>query len=352
MEDTLCGPSAFKFHRVPPQVLALCPPMGSSNSRFYRQPELKHPLIADVLGPPIHRLVLGAGACRSTRNFIRHQWTQELPFGAIQPTDLGFDVTSPLFTLLMLATKIARERLAMVAYELCGSFAVYRPTTAVERALADPANAAASKVSGAWRRVKSTKGELTSLWSRNPLVELDELKHFAASTRGLRGNRNLAWAAGCVLGVAASPLEVQTAMLLGLPTTRGGRNYENLQLNHRIGLSADARRLSGKTQAVADIYLEAPDCRPLDIECQGGIVHDSTSAALGDSRRSLALQSMGIDVIPVTFDQLYDVPSFDALCAMLDKRLGRPHAARTEASIKRERNLRRHLFCDWEKIAC
>ena len=265
-------------------------------------------------------------------------------------TEFGFEVTSPLFTLLMLASRIPRERLAMAAYELCGSFAVYRPSAAIERALAEPRNAAALATPGAWRRVRNTRGEPTALWSREPIVEIDELKRFVAATAGLRGNRNLSWAASCVMGVTASPLEVRAAMLLGLRASRGGRNFKDLRLNHRINLTADARRLSGKTHCIADIYLEAPECRPLDIECQGGVVHDSTAAALSDSRRSLALQSMGIDVVPVTFDQLYDQRAFDALCAMLDKCLGRRSAKRTPTSETKERELRRHLFCNWERL--
>ena len=120
-----------------------------------------------------------------------------------------------------------------------------------------------------------------------------------------------AWAAGCIKGIAASPLEVQAAMLLGLRTSQGGRNFCDLRLNHRI---------------------------------------NSTSAALDDSRCSLALQSMGIDVLSVTHDQLYDQRAFDVLCATLAKRLGRATRPRSSEALKKERELRRHLFSDWRRL--
>ena len=350
MDEVLCCQSAFQLYRVPPQVLALCPPVVSSGQRLRRHSEVASPLVADVIGLPIHRLVLANKGTHDTRNFVRHQWTQELPVGGILTTDFGFEVTSPLFTLLMLANGIARECLAMAAYELCGTFAVYEPSRMVERALADPANAVALRGTDAWRRVEDTKGRPTSLWSRKPLIEIDELHRFVASTKGLRGNRNLAWAAGCIKGVAASPLEVQAAMLLGLRTSQGGRNFCDLRLNHRINFTAGARRLSGKAYCLADIYLEGLAACPIDIECQGGIVHDSTSAALDDSRRSLALQSMGIDVLSVTHDQLYDQRAFDVLCATLAKRLGRATRPRSSEILKKERELRRHLFSDWRRL--
>lgn len=55
-----------------------------------------------------------------------------------------------------------------------------------------------------------------------------------------------AWADGCIKGVAASPLEVQAAMLLGLRTSQSGRNFCDLRFNHRINFTTGARRLSGK----------------------------------------------------------------------------------------------------------
>lgn len=350
MDEILCCRSAFQLYRVPPQVMALCPPVSSNGCRFRRHSEVASPLIANVIGLPMHRLVTSNRGTHDTKNFVRHQWTQELPVGSVLPTDFGFEVTSPLFTLLMLASRIPRERVAMAAYELCGSFAVFMPSPAIERALAEPSNAAVLRASGAWRRVLDTKGRATNLWSREPLVDLDDLRRFAANTKGLRGNKGLAWAVSCVKGVAASPLEVQAAMLLGLRTSQGGRNFTDLQLNRRIYLGTGARRLSGKTSCVADIYLEGPSPRPVDIECQGGIVHDSTSAALDDSRRSLALQSMGIDVMPVTHDQLYDPQAFDILCTTLAKRLERPVHPRSAAAMAKERELRRHLFSDWNRL--
>lgn len=347
MDGIVVGASAFKYWRIPPQVLGLIPPMPSEVMAASRRKIVAHPLFSDCIGLPVNRLITGKRRLHSTRNFVNRYWSEALPPEAVVQSELGFEVASPAFTLLTLANQVSYITLVMCAYELCGSFAVFKPSPRIEEALANPRNRAALSAPGAWERVRSATGSLSSLWNREPILDIDELRDFAANTDGMRGHRALMRAAKDVKGVAASPLEVQAAMLLSLDTRLGGCGFKDLQLNRRIWLSVSARFASGRSSAIADLYLEGEEGVKLDIECQSRMIHDDNGAAIEDSNRSLALQMMGITVMPVTFEQLHDERRFDRLASHIAKVLGRRRAKRSDRYRVVEVELRAQLFCDW-----
>ena len=59
---------------------------------------------------------------------------------------------------------------------------------------------------------------------------------------------------------------------------------------------------------------------------------------------------MGIDVVPVTFDQISDPRSFGALTTLVAKRSGRRLASKTEGRQRRELDLRRNVLIDWDTL--
>ena len=127
--------------------------------------------------------------------------------------------------------------------------------------------------------------------------------------------------------------------------------FTDIENNKVIRLSSDARALCGKSTCRADIYLEARGAhRPVDIECQGAVVHDSNESALSDSRRIAALQSMGIEVVPVTFDQISEARSLNAVVSLVAKRSGRKVAPKSEGLLRRELDLRRNVLADWNAL--
>lgn len=347
MSEVFCGPTAFKLHRIPPQVIGLCPPFPQPRGDKNRTELRSHPVVREILGTPLHRLVFSRNELSNGKLFRDHFWSGECPFGSIWEHELGASVTSPAMTLLGLASAITFPQLLMAVYEMCGGFAVFRPSEAIEEALRKYWHGGSERL-GFWKRVMSTKGAPTSLWMRPPLLDLDELKRFASEVAGHRGARPLAEAAELMTGVCDSPFEVQTSLLLGLPRRLGGMGFTDIENNKVIHLSSDARALYGKSTCRADIYLEGDSVAgPVDIECQGAMVHDSGESAISDSRRTAALQSMGIDVVPVTFDQISDPRSFGALAALVAKRSGRKLAPKTEGLQRRELDLRRNVLIDW-----
>ena len=347
MSEVFCGPTAFKLHRIPPQVIGLCPPLPQARGDKNRTELRSHPVVREILGTPLHRLVFSRNELSNGKLFRDHFWSGECPFGSIWEHELGVSVASPAMTLLGLASTIPFPQLLMAVYEMCGGFAVFRPSEAIEETMRKYWHGGTERL-GFWKRVMPTKGAPTSLWMRPPLLDLEELKRFASEVAGHRGARPLAEATELMTGPCESPFEVQTSLLLGLPRRLGGMGFTDIENNKVIRLSSDARALCGKSTCRADIYLEARGAhRPVDIECQGAMVHDSGESAISDSRRTAALQSMGIDVVPVTFDQVSDPRGFDALTALVAKRSGRRLARKTEGLQRRELDLRRNVFIDW-----
>ena len=242
MPQTVCAQSAFRFHRVPPQLRALYPPPLPGTYQDSNHRKLASSSTAsDLLGTPIHRLVRARSAVNSGTTYQSHLVGSELPFGCIQETDHGFLLAGPELTLLTMAPSIDRIELLMATYELCGSFSVFQPTVQAESLLKEAVDQGFIPENAGWKRVVDTKDAQTSLWKRDPMTGPESLRSFLDQTKGLRGSKNLAWAIDRVTGTCASPFEVQASILLGLSRRLGGEGLP-IQNNHRIRLNKQARR--------------------------------------------------------------------------------------------------------------
>ena len=223
MDLTLAGISAFRFYRVPPQVLALLPPVAQARD-YGRRGLYGHPLVGEALGgTPLTCL---ATARRQSTGARWINWTLvqgELPFGHVLDTDFSIGVTSPALTLITLGRKLSVTRLAMAAYELTGYFSVFCPSDEMEEALASNAGMLRDSGVRSWHRVPREDGRRGDLWQRAPLADLDELASFARVNAKLRGAGKLAEALSLVNGVVASPFEARLSFLMpreGLSPTR------------------------------------------------------------------------------------------------------------------------------------
>ena len=135
MDLTLCGQTAFNYHRIPPQILGLYPAISLGNMDRRCCGLGSHAVVKDLLHAPLHRLVFTRAQSGSRSLFKSHLLTQEPPPGSFRQTEHGFDVASPEFTLLNLATQVSRSQLLMACYEMCGSFAVFRPCERTQQQL-------------------------------------------------------------------------------------------------------------------------------------------------------------------------------------------------------------------------
>lgn len=351
MDYPICAQSAFNYYRVPPQILMLYPPIPQPNSRFYHGNIADCECVVDLLGTPVHRLSPIDSSRAKTNLYVTHVCAQELPFGSIRETDHNFSVTSPALTLLTMAPSLSRTQLLMAMYELCGEFAVFRPSDRAERILQEAYQQGMIPLGAGWARVKDTRGRKTSLWRRDPLVEKHELEQFAQNINGFDGAKKFRWALERMTGICASPFEVQASMLLGLGRRVGGEGLP-IKNNHRLALTKLARNLYRYEHCYADIFIEGTEAHPaIDIECQGSSVHDSEAASISDSDRAAALESLGIQVLPLTYSQFVDEESYEAVRALIGKKLNRPLKAKTPAQKRAEQKLRAELFINWETLA-
>lgn len=351
MDDIICGKSAFRYWRTPPQVLMALPPLPVARDLSTRRSLADQPLAVNALGNPIETLVFDRALCSSTVNIKKHFWKGDLPTAAIQDSELCGSVASPAFTLFTLAAQIPLAHLIMATYEMCGYFTVYQPTPYMNQVLTSSGQGAYLPPGFGWRRVSDVSGNPTNLWQRDPLVELAELKALAEETVGHSGQKNFVRAIECVTGPCASPFEVQLSMLLGLPRSMGGQGL-SLANNKEIRLTRAAQKIARQQRCFVDLYLESPAHeRSLAIECQGAVVHASAETWRNDADRSTALQLMGLDVMQLTYRQICDKNRFDVLLQHIAKTLNMKLRPKTSRQQQAERDLWRNLFVDWETIA-
>ena len=135
MSFLACGPTAFQYYRIPPQILGLYPAILPPDHDHRLVHYSKQPVFKDLLGTPVWRSVSERKQRANGKLFHSRLLTQEPPPGSFRQTEHGFDVTSPEFTLLSLATQVSRNQLLMACYEMCGSFAVFKPCERTQQQL-------------------------------------------------------------------------------------------------------------------------------------------------------------------------------------------------------------------------
>lgn len=323
------------------------PPLFISRDLLLRKKLPTHPLVAHSLGSPVDVLVLDRALRTGATSTKQHLWQGELPKGAVRDSQWCGQVTTPAFTLFNLATQVSLTQLVMAMYEMCGYFAIYKPAPEMEALLAQ---GDFLPPGFGWRRVRNYDGKPTSLWQREPIVELSELCALARETAGHKGHKNFARAIDCVTGACASPFEVQASMLLGMPRSLGGQGIA-LENNKEIRLDKQARKLAPKQRCYADLYIESPTHnKALVVECQGAAVHANGPAVFTDADRSTALQSMGLDVLLLTYRQIVEEARFNAVLQHIAQKLGLCIRPKTPRYQEAESTLRRELFAGWETL--
>ena len=72
MSEVFCGPTAFKLHRISPQVIGLCPPLPQPRGDKNRTGLRSHPVVREILGTPLHRLVFSRNELSNGKLFRDH----------------------------------------------------------------------------------------------------------------------------------------------------------------------------------------------------------------------------------------------------------------------------------------
>lgn len=351
MKDLLCDISAFRYWRLPPQALALCPPLPRPEEDRQRYGLARNPTAAVALGLPLHTLV-GTRNERTCPASVRQRlFLGELPRESVLETEHGFLVTSPLLTAFIMSRHLTDLQLLLVLAEMCGLFTVCALPAALEAELSRAIESGAIPATFGWARCPSEDDAASNLWRRDALVLDGDLDRFCSDVCGMRyGKRFVAVSHLVPLG-AASPFEVETYLLLGLPRSLGGEGLCGIELNVEVTLSASARAIVGKSRVYIDLLLSSPDGeRQVAIECQGKGSHGRAGDGLRDADRMTALQAMGYDVFLLTHGQISDDDRFHAIVKAVCRLLDVEYRDKSLEEQGAEALLRSELFVDWSKL--
>lgn len=377
MDITICDITALRYWRIPPvvQLLAASPEANarvaslltdydfdqlsanyvSMQERFkqkhcgrageaYRTLMENVPLLALCGDVPFGVLCTYRGQMRESELVKPHLWRSPLPTGAIRQATDTLGVTSPEFTLQQLAAHEGFVSTLILATELCGSFSVFHtpePMAGIIQRLCDQKRLPSI---GGWSPCLDSNGKLTDLWSHEPLTTPADLRRLATTSESARGRERLARAAKFVVGEAASPFEAQVGILLGLPVRSGGAGLGGFTYNRRVGFTPDAALIAQRGCCYCDLYWD----EGVDIECHSKAWHAARDSQLSDFTRETALDLMGIDVVPVTYDQLSSKRQFDAIVRVVASKLGRKIRSKTELERESEARLRNEVLgFDW-----
>lgn len=388
MDSVVCGESAFAVWRTPPLVRLLVNPLFRSTGTgvsLDRLASLRTDLMAErdlwrtsaglhARGPavsldvaegvmlnlrtlmvsveaPVDVLVASREERRPSRLLRPHVMGARLFEGELRPLGSHLSLTSPALTLLQLARGLSLPRLIAAVSEVCGTFAVYRAPGPVTSLVEEMAAGEGVPEVGGWRPSFDGDGRLTDLWSRPALTTPGEIAALAARARDQRGRRALARAAELAVPGAASPFEVQTGMLLGLDPDLGGEGLGGFSHNERIVLGGRAREIARQDGCRCDLLWPGVGGHgPLDVECHSRAFHLGEDRSLSDADRALALQSMGVEVLFVTYAQIAGVRRFDALARTVAEKLGRDVTPRTPDFLAARAELCREILVDFADL--
>jgi len=289
----ICHQSALEYWRGRRQL-----PKASANRRYKidlpDEPASFTSLVFSGLYLPVHILLARPGNRRESILAIQHVFSLETPIGCFMNTGKRFVVSSPEFCFLQMAEQMDLVELIELGYELCGNYSLPLPND----------------------KQKPKKG----FYDRSSLTNTTKLGMFLKSMPGARGHRKAMRALQYLQDGSASPMETKLAMFLTLPYKLGGYGFSIPKLNHRILLSKTERKYFSKEYYVCDLFW--PETKTA-VEYDSDLFHTGSDRIANDSKRRNALTSIGVSVITVTKQQLYNSNELGRVSRVLSGYLGK-----------------------------
>ena len=203
-------------------------------------------------------------------------------------------VSSPEFCFLQMAEILSLTELIELGYELCGVYSL--------------PNHADQKV------------PKRGFYNREQLASTKNLELLLDSMPGVKGHRKAVRALRYLQDGSASPMETKLAMFLTLPYQLGGFGFVMPELNYRIDLTKNARKYFSKDYYVCDLFW--PDER-IAVEYDSDQYHTGADRIANDSRRRNALTAIGIRVVSVTKQQLFNRGELEEVARTISSHMGR-----------------------------
>ena len=252
-------------------------------------------------------LLFSSSASRSRAKWIRpHVAPASLPEGSVVLVSAHVALASPELCFCQIAHTRSRGAALMTGCTLCGTYAFVT--------------------------IEGGLGERSQLTSARQLRACCEVL-------GLGRESRAGWAARYVFDGAASPMEAKLALLLSLPARFGGYGLPRPEMNASIRLSDAAYALYPHSPCRADLYWAKAK---LDVEYDGRDYHGSDMHNK-DVARQVALTTEGIDVVPLTYAQIYDASAFSQVANMIAGKLGYRLRIEAKDAAAKRRMLRREL---------
>ncbi len=373
MDTVICDITALNYWRVPPVVqLLACSPTAdvrlakhltdedlstlSENFAAMQKPfKQKHsgnagqgykslmdevPLLALCGDGPFDVLTTNKGETCVSKLVRPRLWSYGLPAGSVRQITDSLGAASPEFAFQQVIVHKKFGEALMMATELCGGYSVYRTPKPIDQIVERLYSLGKLPAIGGWTPRIEADGKLSDLWQHDSITTPEALLRQAEQSDSSRGRKKLERVAKLVIPDAASPFEAKAGILFGLPRRYGGAGLGGLSHNQRIGLTPDAAVIADRGTCYCDLYWS----EGVDLECHSKAWHSRRDEQLSDFTRQAALELMGIDVVPMTNEQLTSQRQFDAIARLVSGKLGRKVCRKSDFERRVEAKLREEIL--------
>lgn len=263
-----------------------------------------------AVAPPYHIAVPRPAKTRDKGRIVYHKAREPLPSGSVSVIAPGVAVESPEMTFVRLAAKLEFPLLVGIGMELCG---FYTPLPSAGK----------------------------SLTKRGPLTSPRRLRAFVERAGGCHGAKAARRALPYIVPGSRSPKETQVALVFRLPPMLGGYGFRDFVLNRTIVLDGKTREATGRRAIECDLYWPAAH---FAIEYDSGEFHEGERSNVRDSKKRAALAVAKETVHTLTYGQVNDSRSLQAVALLVARATGKRLAPWTAEFINRQVRLRGMLM--------
>ncbi len=258
---------------------------------------------------PFNIIVNDASSRRDTACAITHLWSLPIPNGSLIAQD-GYLVSSPEFTFVQMGNIFSLPQLIALGMEFAGGYRL-RPQTE------------------------------EGFEKRQPLTTATKLRAFVDSTRGSHGRTKALRACAYLMEGSASPRETALALFLTLPYLLGGYGIARPQLNSRVRMPTRAVWKPDRNYRSCD--LTWPEFN-FSLEYDSNRWHTGSERISRDAKRQGELGLTGMEVIPVSNQQIMNATDMEKIALLAAKKTGKRIPKSALGPTQARVYLRREIF--------
>lgn len=218
--------------------------------------------------------------------------TASLPNNSIQKINNAIYCVRPELMLMQLASILPYEQLALISFEMCGTYTI------------DPCS----------------HNFINNLKAQTSYSEINEyVNKYKKLNSKYKGSKNMQDVLKVLGENSASPMESRLFLKLCGPRNRGFYGCKDLTMNSPVQLSSKAAKVAGQSIVIPDISCVKSK---VAIEYNSTMYHENQKQGQKDRRRRDALVYDGWKVFSITPQQLYNEQTFHIIALQILKALG------------------------------